>query len=140
MEIKKKLIGCCSVCDKEVFKILEVYPQEHPYAGEPRRAGRPLEDAVRATILLTDGKKLDITLCEACYEVSELHISLIWKRLLYSWAQEVTPENLQALGKPQLNKRQREQVDKWLVEMQSQAILGIVYAERWTEIKERENG
>lgn len=80
-----KLTGCCTKCDVEVFDVVA----RDPKTRIPVQLGAPLENAVRATFILLDGSRMDLTFCESCsagLEPSEF--PWLWKRVLVSWIAE----------------------------------------------------
>lgn len=88
-----KKLGCCTSCGKEVYEILRRYPSDHPYAKEPTQVGKPI-DAVKKTLLLTDGSTMELTYCPDC----EVNFSKDWRTVLDAWARDMSDEYRSNIG------------------------------------------
>lgn len=135
MSLSKKLVGCCSVCDKAVFDIIEIYPAHHPYAGEPRRLGAPQEDALQLQVLLSDGQHIGVTVCSECMLSGKVSYNDLWERILFSWGFEVSDENCKALNKPVYTEKQKVQLQNWLTSISKEMILGVMCSRPWRKIE-----
>lgn len=129
-----KQAGCCSLCDKEVFEIVSWLPNDHPFAGRVAKVGKPLEDAVRVSLLTDCGNQVLATLCEACSSNVKEEFSRLWDRIVEGWEFEVSEEFHIIMNKKILNPKQKEQQGKWLDCMRKSFILEVLYREKWTEI------
>lgn len=134
MSQSKKLIGHCTCCDKAVFDIVEVYPHDHPYAGEPRKIGNPHDDALRVTVILTDGKHIDVTICSYCFRSGDFSYNDIWDSIKSAWALEVSDEHCKILQKPVYTPEQRSNMKKWLDPLCDQGILGTLCVRKWRDV------
>ncbi len=123
-----KTVGSCTVCDEPVFEILTVYPNDHPLAGEPRSVGRPLDNALRATLVLTDGSTIDLTHCEDC----ELDLPHIWQKCLATFTYE--DRTRVERGAQPMTEVQRQNHRDQLVRLAAEIPLGLLYTRKWIEI------
>lgn len=111
--MKPKLTGCCSKCDAEVFEITERFPETRA----PKRVGKPFENAVRATFVLMNGSKMDLTFCAACMdELTPADYGALWQRVMVSWAHEKS-------GGP-----------SWVRSQVDNGIAGLLYRQPWREV------
>ena len=78
----ERITGCCAVCDKPLYEVLEIHT-DGPYQGEPRRLG-PAHSRVRLHLLLVDGKLMVVSVCPECN--GDIDLISLWKRL---WAAHV---------------------------------------------------
>lgn len=70
--------GHCWLSGKECFEIKAVYANDHPLAGHVLRVGNPMPEAWRVTLLLMDGKIMNITVHEECLETIPEHLNELW--------------------------------------------------------------
>lgn len=85
----KKIAGCCSLCDKPCFEVLARWEKHEKRAGEPKRLGPPMEDSVRVTFLLFNGRRTDMTFCGQCAEtLSPDSYPTLWRKNLAGWMRE----------------------------------------------------
>lgn len=116
-----KLTGCCTDCDDPVFEVNTMNPD-----GTPRSVGAALPNAMRATLVLTDGSTCDMTFCEGCMEAIEAHLPAIWAKCLRSFAAEpVDPEI-------------RDEIRADQVRLATMVPLGVVAVRRWCDILKEE--
>lgn len=88
--MKPKLHGCCSKCDAEVFEIIE----RDPETRAPTRVGAPLDEAERATFLLMNGSRMDLTLCAGCAAgLQPADYAFLWQRVMVSWIAQSGPDH-----------------------------------------------
>lgn len=112
--IRPKLIGCCSACDLEVFEIL----QRDPDTRAPKKVSGPTDDAVRATFLLADGSRMDLTFCRECASTLEpATFPALWSRCMASWI------------------AQSGSTHPWVAEQTHNGIMGLLHAVPWKDIK-----
>lgn len=132
--MSKKLIGCCSLCDKEVAEILQRYPQGHLYVGEPVRIGKFFEDARRATLILTNGSQMDITVCQNCAEELPTSLCKLWVKIVSAWKLETTDAHRVAINASAYTEKQRLEVDKWFQTASKEPPVGVLKIENWKDI------
>jgi len=85
-----KVIGSCSICDKEVFDIVERFGPAEENAGRPKRIGAPHDDAMRIGFMLASGEQMDLTFCESCAEaLTDEDYHELWQKVLRSWVAEL---------------------------------------------------
>jgi hypothetical protein len=107
-----KIPGCCSICDQEVFEILEKKD------GIPTRVGQPKDEAQRVTFLLSGGEHMDLTFCAQCASVmNEEDYPELWKKVLRSWEHELK-------GKE----------PAWFLEMKDKSIQSEVETNNWKKV------
>ena len=131
-----KRFGCCSVCDAEVFEVVQRWPRDHRYLpGEPRTLGRPLPGARRATLVLTwSGHICNMTLCGDC-NLDEKNIPAIWQKTLRTMARERQDDYRVSINTKPL-KPGREANTVWDVHriMAADVPLGVLAIENWSEV------
>ena len=62
---RRKLIGCCTFCDTEIFEVVSRY-SDGPFQGEIREVGPPLPGARRVTIVRASGRTSYWSCCGDC--------------------------------------------------------------------------
>lgn len=133
-----KILGCCTLCDGPIFEVTEQYgPGSHPLAGKPRRVGMPLDGTKRVTLLLANGNRTDVTLCEEC-EVTAENLPRIHQRLRESWAYEGTNGKRENLGAMPLDLEQQWVTGRCQLSEVDNVPIGILYQEPWVETIARE--
>lgn len=113
--MKPKLAGCCSKCDAEVFEV----SVRDPETREPKRAGlgSPLENAVRATFVLMNGSRMDLTFCAACMdELTPADYAALWRRVVVSWVHETSED------------------PSWVRSQVDNGIAGLLHKQPWREV------
>lgn len=74
-----KRVGACSKCDEDVFDLIT----KEPLA---RKVGAAHENAMRATFILVDGTRMDLTFCAHCLEtLTPQDYPWLWRRVQLSW-------------------------------------------------------
>lgn len=126
---RRKIAGCCSLCDKPQFEVLRKYT-EGPRAGEPADFGKPDPDTRRITFLLADGSTTDMTFCESC--AVDIPFSEVWRRNMAAFVFEF--ENRENHGLRPLTEKQHDQQRKDLVKLADNIPLAVVANRRWSEI------
>lgn len=108
-----KFIGCCSKCDKEVFKV----ERRNPETRAPVTVSTPYEDAERLTFVLVDGTRMDLTFCTACADsLQPGEFPFLWQRVMASWVAESGADH------------------PWLKSQRDNGILGFIARKRFKEI------
>lgn len=87
-----KIGGLCSLCEAPCFEVMQVF-DEGERVGEPKRLGPPMNDSVRVTFLLLDGRITDMTLCGDCASslTAEQYVTL-WRKNLAGYMREQNGE------------------------------------------------
>lgn len=134
-----KSTGCCTICDKEVFDILERYPSylpdgtKHPHSEEARKVGLALPDAKRVTFVLLDGSHCDLTFCSNC---TPGKISDMWKKCIESTIFDALPDTRAKINEPSIRYKfdTREQMicAKFLINLVYNIPFGELYAIEWS--------
>ncbi len=132
--MSKKLLGHCPICNTLIADIKSQYPQGHPYAGEPRQLERFHDGTLRATLVLTNGSLMDITICAACEPVLTDKFVFLWKRVVEGWKLEISDKHRQLLGSKPYSIDQRTQVDKWFVDACKEPPVGVLCIKPWKDI------
>jgi len=95
--VKPKVAGCCTKCDAEVYEVR----QRDPKTKLPRRLGAALPNARRATFVLMNGTRMDLTFCSDCASgLVPSEYAQLWQRVMLSWWSE---RNGSEWAKTQLN-------------------------------------
>jgi hypothetical protein len=81
-----KRLGCCTVCDVEIFDVT-VRWTEGPYKGEAKQLGRPKLGARRLTLVRASGSQSNWSLCKDC-EVHPLDFPRLNRKELAAMAKE----------------------------------------------------
>lgn len=134
----RKRRGACTLCDREIFDIVERFAVG-ALDGEPRKVGRPHDDACRVTLLLADGSHCDVTFCATCVpEVGPATLPTIWRKTMGAFAHE--RENYTALSPQQQapTPEQAAKVEADLIRLRANVPLGVLRVETWADIAARE--
>jgi len=134
-EITRKKLGCCTVCDAKTASINSTYGLDHPCAGEARSIGKHFDSAVRATLILSDGKTMDITVCAACDPLLETSMVLVWKRVMMAWRYEIQPEVRAGKRIAPYTDEQLLDLHKWVCKVSKVIPLGVLYRRSWKDVK-----
>ncbi len=134
MGVDKKL-GCCTICDTLIAPVIVTFPSDHPYAGEPRKIGRPFDDSIRLVIILTDGSTIDVTVCKECAVTAEDNLCLIWRKIVAGWARETSDEHRMLIGAKAYTKKERSDVNKWKAKILKHIPIGILCKTNWKDVK-----
>ena len=123
----RKLLGCCTNCDKPAFEVVSRYT-EGPYKGEIRQVGRPLPGSVRVGIIRASGNHSFWTLCpDPDCEINELSIVRMNKKEVRAMAKERESSSL--------NNRQSEYNSKMLRLFEWDIPIGVIATKPWVEVK-----
>ena len=84
-----KIGGLCSICEAPCFEVMSVWDEGEKRAGEPKRLGPSMNDSVRITFLLFDGRITDMTLCGACAgSLDPQWYVMLWRKNLAGYMRE----------------------------------------------------
>lgn len=107
------MAGCCVICDKPIFEVAAVYPADSALRGRPRVLAAALPGLRVVTIKLRNGSYTQVTACQACTE-SDFPLDLVWRKLLRTWKEEMSPEYRLAVGARPLSAAQVDMQTTWL--------------------------
>ncbi len=134
-EVKRKRIGFCSICDCAIATVKTVYPKDHFCAGDPQNIDRPYDNAVRATLILSNGNLMDITVCKGCDRFVDTGLVVLWKRILLGFKHETSNEFRDGMRLTPYTAVQRITVNSWLREMVRIIPLGVLYRRNWKDVE-----
>lgn len=78
-----KIPGGCSICDELVYEVKQTHE------GEPKKFGRPTDDATRIEFLLFNGRRTSMTFCGSCAEhLTPEQYTLLWRKNLAGYMRE----------------------------------------------------
>lgn len=124
--------GLCTLCDKPVFEISLKYPDGHPLERQIRQVGNPLDDAVRATLILTNGNRMDLTFCSDCHATPE-SLPAIWRKVLRAFQREADDGYRAALEMGPMTTTQREHAQAFMSGMMKTIPIGVLYEAPWKD-------
>ncbi|MGE0289519.1 MAG: hypothetical protein AB7I42_26020 [Bradyrhizobium sp.] len=127
-----KIQGHCSVSGDPCFEILETFNEPHPLAGQPRRIGKPLPDAVRVTLVLVDGTTADFTCKQRYVPEFYAHLPLIWREV--QDRVRFDRKNHKAYKQPDFSEEQHAQMDAWNLAHIDNVPLGVLAWRKWSDI------
>ena len=85
MSAAPKVLGCCTICDAEVFEI----ELRNPDTRVPTKVGKPHADAMRTDFRMMDGTLMSLTFCAKCAaDLEPAKFPAIWARVKASWLAE----------------------------------------------------
>jgi hypothetical protein len=128
-----KKLGCCSLCDREVFDSAERYPHDHALASQIRSPGAPAREARRVTFLLMDGSRCDMTFCSKCDPIPRAFVQ-IWEKVCRTMAGELDPDYRVAIGAGALDPAQRKVSEENLLRLFNNPPVGVLYEQPWSEV------
>ena len=131
MNQKRKIAGCCTLCDKELVDVLSRWVEGHPYAGEPRDIGKWHDGAMRLDFVLSGGSTTTLTFCEDCAGEAESRLPEIWRKCLAGLAFEV--EHYVAIGHPPMEDVHRRNVDASNMKLAGEIPLGVTSRQKWRD-------
>ena len=121
-----KKLGCCSVCDAEIYEIKLRYTQP-PLERVPRQLGKPLDKAWKVEFVLQDGSTMSLSFCEDCKnKLNETQFPSLWNRVLESWIFEMRNDVRKVLPAKPLTQPQRENMQKWFANQVNNGMVGII--------------
>ncbi len=129
-----KINGCCTICDKPVYEVVNRFPEGHILQGKVDRIGQPLDKAMIVTYVLSNGSATTLTVCEGCIEDARAELSAVWLKCQRSnrWYLRHEAE-LYGQHAPRRNAEQQAQVRKDLAASCDLFILGVAKIEKWSE-------
>jgi len=129
-----KAAGLCSVSGEECFDVLEYWPANHPvYAGQPRRLGAPHDDALRVTVVLVNGSRMNLTI-KAQY-LADFHVALpeVWR--VVKEATRTLRKAHKHLGQIDFSPQQHAAADRFNLAFNDNVPLGVLCWEKWKDIQ-----
>ena len=124
--VDRKLMGCCTVCDAEIFEVASRY-SEGLRIGEPKQLGRPLPGARRTTIIRASGRQSNWSICGDC-QIDSLDIPRLNQKEIAAMVME---RNL-ATNDTMAQATKREQM---LRLFQFDIPLGVLCEKPWSEVR-----
>jgi hypothetical protein len=101
MTFQEKRPGCCLACGREVYAVVDYFPADHPWAGQPRTLGRQLDHGTQVEFLLPDGSEADISFCVPCASrLTPADYSALWACVL-----DRTDATLRVAGRREAERR-----------------------------------
>lgn len=83
--------GLCSLCGTECFEIKLRYDDKFRHLnGRVRQVGKPHDNAWKVTLLLTNGARMDLTVCSECLATVEQRVPELWNNVLESYREELS--------------------------------------------------
>jgi len=127
-----KVAGHCAVSGERCFEITEWFPARHPLAGQPRRFGKPLDDALAVTLVLVDGSRADITVKRQYLPDLYLHLPQIWRDIKARTRYD--RKHHRDYGQQDFTQDQHAQMDAWNLSFNDNVPLGVLAWRRWKDI------
>ena len=91
--------GLCTLCNIEVFEIVERFPMDHPLEGEVRRVGQMLENGTQIELLLSDNSEMALSFCLDCAKgLTPEQYPQIMARVREAWERELDDTHRAAIG------------------------------------------
>lgn len=87
-----KRAGCCSNCDKPIFA-----PVEERGGEIVKSAGLMDEEAVRIGFVLTNGSRIEMSVCGDCLDTYDL--KTMWRKNCEAWSNEINDKNRDVIAK-----------------------------------------
>lgn len=122
--------GLCTVCQKEVYEIVARYSNDHPLAKEIKQVGKALETARRVQFVLTNGSRIDVTLCEDCCDIDSKKMKIIWKKIKKAWLREMTDDHRISIGSQPMTDKQKADSKTFKKMIATQTIVGVLSIRR----------
>lgn len=110
----RKITGCCTICDKEIYEVLDRFPNK-----EPRRIGKPL-DLIQRDYILTNGNRFTLSFCKECNPGPKEYPAM-WRKIMNSFIYEQSKEFSELVGSVYITDGRH---DSWMKELSKQSILG----------------
>lgn len=126
-----KIPGHCAVSGNQAFEILEYWPPDHPFAGQPRRLGKPYVSALRVWLVLTDGSQMPITVLDEYLDQVSTRLPAIWHDIKARVSAERKAHR--ALGQKDFSPAQHSFMDLHNLKHNDTAPLGVLCWERWSD-------
>ncbi len=131
-----KRLGCCTLCDKEVFEIKERFTGGD-VDGLAKTLGRPYEEARRITLVLIDGKHMALTFCGDC-EVMPETLPEIHRKARLAWAFEATNATREQLKGEPLDLAGQWRYGAHQILQTNIIPIGVLHEESWLSAMARE--
>lgn len=127
-----KVVGHCSISGEPCFEVHSTWPDNHPFAGEPRRIGSPHKDALRLTLVLVDGSLMNVTI--KAQELADFYSNLtgLWHSIKERMRRERKAHV--ALRQGDFDEDQHRFMDEDNLRFNDNVPLGILCWQRWTDI------
>ena len=84
----RNLIGCCVLTDEPCFEVTHRYPDWHPRDGEALKTGASFDTAYQADLLLANGGRTSVTVCEAALDDLPTSMVTITRKILAAFKME----------------------------------------------------
>ena len=128
-----KWFGLCTLCETEVFDVEQRYGSRmpEPYNRLPMRIGKPHENAVRATLQLSNDTECDLTFCRDCLDGIESKAPAVWAKCMEAMIFENSHrKELGADTDPELVARANQQI----AELCDVRIISFLRVEPWQSL------
>lgn len=140
MSDPRNLLGCCVLCDKEVFEIFQRARRDAAIGRIPLKIGRPHPEARRVTLVLANGRRMDVSLCGDC-EATPQTLPELWRIVRRGLAIEGRNEYRDAYtreaGRGRIHRLKLYQqwlTGAWQLGQVYNVPLGVLYEQPWTEV------
>lgn len=123
--------GLCTLCATPCFEVRLRYDDKFRHLnGRIRALGKPLPNAWKVTLLLLDGSRMDLTVCETCVNGVESKVPELWGNVLESYREELSDPYRQDVG---LNLFPEDRKLEEMVSIAKRPPVGIFYIKRWSD-------
>lgn len=129
-----KVPGHCSVTGEQCFHVIETWPYDHPFAGEPRRLGEPNPNALRVTFVLASGSQMTLTLTTeglACLLADPSLMPKLWAGVKDRARAERKAHT--SLGQTPFTDEQHADADIANMKFNDDVPIGVLCYERWLD-------
>lgn len=118
--------GLCSLCEKEVYEIIQRYANDHPLAGKIMKVGKSLDNAYTVQLVLTNGHRMSITLCDECHDLKPEDFVKIWEKIKSTWAFQASNSFRVMAGIHPMGNDEKEKYMKWFKGITKEIPIGIL--------------
>ncbi len=122
--------GLCSLCEKEVYEIIQRYANDHPLKGKVMKVGKAL-DAYMVQLILSNGHRMSITCCEKCKDLKPEDLVKIWDKIKFTWAMQSSNDFRVMAGANPMSDDQKEKYMKWFKGITKEIPIGILSENRY---------
>jgi hypothetical protein len=129
--------GCCCLTGKPLYEIISAHPHGHPFEGEPRQIGNPLDYALNVHLLLKSGSIMQINIHSDHIDEVVPNISRIHKNILAAFEAEAIIAAA-AVVVAQITPEQAAQKQRDMISMVHNIPIGIYCIERVKDRGERD--
>jgi len=126
-----KIPGHCSVTGEPVFDIISTWPAGHPFEGEPSKIGAAHVDAMRVTLVATNGTLMTLTVKESALPALTDELPRVWREVKARFRAERKAHR--AFGQTDFNPEQHAHADAVNLEVNNNPPIGVLCVERWTD-------